>query len=46
VEGLSPFLLKTAPEIGLGRASPFTPVQAEKLLLKNSGNLGRTAKRL
>jgi hypothetical protein len=26
--------LKTAPEIGLGRATPFTPVQAERLLEK------------
>jgi hypothetical protein len=37
---------KTAPEIGPGRTSSFAPVQADVLLLKNSGNLGRTAKRL
>jgi hypothetical protein len=32
--------LKTAPEFGLGRATPFTPVQAEKLLEK-FGELGK-----
>jgi hypothetical protein len=40
-----PFL-KTAPEIGPGRTSSFAPVQADVLLLKNSGNLRGTAKRL